>query len=67
MSPVQPVYMHYSQPFNVLGWPAVVVPWHTTDSAGYPQSIQIVAHPAKDAELLAFATEFAGSVKSRTE
>ena len=53
--------MHYSQPFNVLGWPAVVVPWHTTDSAGSPQSIQIVAHPGKDAELLAFATAFAGS------
>ncbi|MBM7816814.1 aspartyl-tRNA(Asn)/glutamyl-tRNA(Gln) amidotransferase subunit A [Brevibacterium paucivorans] len=58
---VRGAYMHYSQPFNVVGWPAVVVPWHTTDSAGYPQSIQIVAHPGKDAELLTFAMAFAGA------
>lgn len=59
---VRGAYMHYSQPFNVLGWPAVVVPLGTRDEAGHPQSVQIVAHPAKDAELLAFATEFAGSL-----
>ncbi|MDK8346703.1 amidase [Brevibacterium sp. UMB1308A] len=64
---VRGAYMHYSQPFNVLGWPAVVVPLSTRDEAGHPQSVQIVAHPAKDSELLAFATAFAGSVKSRTE
>ena len=58
---VRGAYMHYSQPFSVVGWPAVVVPWHTTDSAGYPQSIQVVAHPGKDAELLSFATALAGS------
>lgn len=54
-------YVHFSQPFNVLGWPAIVLPVSSYDEAGYPQSVQIVAHPAKDAELLAFATAFADS------
>jgi aspartyl-tRNA(Asn)/glutamyl-tRNA(Gln) amidotransferase subunit A len=42
----------FVRPFNVLGLPAVSVPWET---GGLPAGIQIVGMPGSDEELLGFA------------
>ena len=46
-----------TRPFNVLGWPALVVPCGTM-SSGAPIGIQLAAAPGKEALLLALANTF---------
>ncbi|MCQ9367159.1 amidase [Brevibacterium sp. 91QC2O2] len=51
----------YTVPFNILGWPAIMVPLRDaaggllTDGRGGPMSVQIAARPGWDLQLLEFA------------
>lgn len=54
-------YAPYASPWNLLGWPAMVVPAGWDDTAGVPLSIQLVTPPRPDgageARLLAVAAQ----------
>ena len=51
-------FMHYSMPFNVLGWPALTIP--VADGIvpqELPESVQLVGPPGSDRALLFFAAQ----------
>ena len=51
-------FMHYSMPFNVLGWPALTIP--VADGIvpqELPESVQLVGPPGSDRALLSFAAQ----------
>ncbi len=54
-------YAPYASPWNLLGWPAMVVPAGWDDAAGVPLSVQVVVPPrpegAGEALLLAVAAQ----------
>lgn len=54
-------YAPYASPWNLLGWPAMVVPAGWDDAAGVPLSVQLVTPPRPDgageARLLAVAAQ----------
>ena len=51
------VMLRNTRPFNVLGVPAISLPWDLA-AGGLPVGIQLAAAPGKDFELLAMAAEF---------
>jgi len=51
------VMLRNTRPFNVLGVPAISLPWDLA-ACGLPVGIQLAAAPGKDFELLAIAEEF---------
>lgn len=51
------VMLRNTRPFNVLGVPAISLPWDLSSEA-LPMGIQLAAAPEKDFELLAIAEEF---------
>lgn len=51
------VMLRNTRPFNVLGVPAISIPWDLS-ADGLPVGIQMAAAPGKDFELLAIAEEF---------
>ena len=51
-------FMHYSMPFNVLGWPALTIPVAGgIESQELPESVQLVGPPGSDRALLSFAAQ----------
>lgn len=44
-------------PFNILGWPAIIIPVGRSDPRGGPLSIQMAAPEGQDAKLLAIAAD----------
>ncbi len=50
------VMLRNTRPFNVLGVPAISLPWNLS-SSGLPIGIQLAAAPEKDFELLAIAEQ----------
>lgn len=59
-------YAPYAAPWNLLGWPAAVVPagWH--DGAAVPIGVQLVAHPAADGAGEALVLAVAAELEKRT-
>jgi Asp-tRNA(Asn)/Glu-tRNA(Gln) amidotransferase A subunit family amidase len=51
------VMLRNTRPFNVLGVPAISLPWDLSSEA-LPMGIQLAAAPEKDFELLAIAEKF---------
>jgi aspartyl-tRNA(Asn)/glutamyl-tRNA(Gln) amidotransferase subunit A len=51
------IMLRNTRPFNVLGIPAINIPWDLS-SEGLPVGVQLAAAPGKDFELLAIAEEF---------
>lgn len=49
--------VRYTMPWNVLGWPAVVLPTPITAASGVPVAIQVVGRPDADRAVLALARE----------
>ena len=47
----------FAVPFNILGWPAIVIPVGRSDRRGGPLSIQIAAPKGQDRKLLAIAAD----------
>lgn len=45
-------FVRYSMPFNVLGWPAVVIPTPLTAPSGVPVALQVVGKPGADVQVL---------------
>jgi Asp-tRNA(Asn)/Glu-tRNA(Gln) amidotransferase A subunit family amidase len=56
LRPREMIMLRNTRPFNVLGTPAISVPWDLS-SDGMPIGIQLVAAPRKDFELLAIAEQ----------
>ena len=57
LRPAELVMLRNTRPFNVLGVPAISVPWDLAAN-GLPIGIQLAAAPGKDFELLDAAEEF---------
>ena len=50
-------YAPFAQPWNLAGWPAMVVPAGVHPKRGNPLSVQLVAPPGGEARLLAVAAQ----------
>jgi amidase len=50
-------YAPFGQPWNLAGWPAMVVPGGVHPKRGNPLSVQLVAPPGGEARLLAVAAQ----------
>jgi amidase len=59
------LYAPMAAPWNLAGWPAMVVPVGTHPS-GLPTAVQLVAPPGGEARLLALATELERSLALRS-
>jgi Asp-tRNA(Asn)/Glu-tRNA(Gln) amidotransferase A subunit family amidase len=57
LRPRELVMLRNTRPFNVLGIPAINLPWDVS-RGGLPVGIQLAAAPGKDFELLDIAEEF---------
>lgn len=57
LRPQELIMLRNTRPFNVLGTPAISVPWDLS-SEGLPIGIQLAGAPGKDFELLAVAEKF---------
>ncbi len=57
LRPAELVMLRNTRPFNVLGMPAISLPWDLSAS-GLPIGVQLAAGPGRDFELLDVAEEF---------
>lgn len=47
----------WTEPFNVLGWPAITVPLRTTETMGVGDAVQVIGNPGQDLTVLRVARE----------
>lgn len=47
----------WTEPFNVLGWPAITVPLRTTETTGVGDAVQVIGNPGQDLTVLRVARE----------
>lgn len=47
----------WTEPFNVLGWPAITIPLRTRDTTGVGDAVQVIGKPGQDLTVLRVARE----------
>ena len=47
----------WTEPFNVLSWPAITVPLRTTETTGVGDAVQVIGKPGQDLTVLRVARE----------
>ena len=47
----------WTEPFNVLGWPAITIPLRTTETKGVGDAVQVIGKPGQDLTVLRVARE----------
>ncbi|MYM20445.1 amidase [Brevibacterium sp. 5221] len=57
-------FVAYSMPFNVLGWPAIVIPTPVIAPSGVPVALQLVGKPGADLQVLRTAGRLLAALRA---
>jgi Asp-tRNA(Asn)/Glu-tRNA(Gln) amidotransferase A subunit family amidase len=57
--------IRFTYPFNVLGWPALAIPFGTAEN-GLPASVQLAGRPGDDALVLAAGEQLERAASHQT-